>query len=169
MIWPEASKAQNNMAAVSAEGSTVWVLIRRLNSSCKRSIAFDVRIDFHWLFGNRVKVNSLSPASSRLSATARHFSRHLRMNALRLASTSGFEFGIDHVVVIGGDFLVQPVGRMRKEIAMLVHGAALDRHVAPERGQSFSRPGAPSIMTSSGVFRRNCQDFRVKAGFVRPT
>jgi hypothetical protein len=61
-----------------------------LNSSCRRSIAFDVRIDFHWLFGKRVKVNSLSPASSRLSATARHFSRHLRMNALRFASISGF-------------------------------------------------------------------------------
>ena len=57
----------------------------------QRSIAFDVRIDFHWLFGKRVKVNSLSPASSTLSATARHFSRHLRMNALRLASISGFE------------------------------------------------------------------------------
>jgi len=31
---------QNNMAAVSAEGSTVRVLTRRLNSSCSRSIAF---------------------------------------------------------------------------------------------------------------------------------
>ena len=29
----EASSAQNNIAAVSADGSTVWVLIRRLNSS----------------------------------------------------------------------------------------------------------------------------------------
>jgi hypothetical protein len=28
------------MAAVSAEGSTVWVLMRRLNSSCSRSMAF---------------------------------------------------------------------------------------------------------------------------------
>mgnify|MGYP002716203600 CR=1 FL=1 len=28
----------------SAEGSTVWVLIRRLNSSCNRSIAFVVQI-----------------------------------------------------------------------------------------------------------------------------
>jgi hypothetical protein len=28
------------MAAVSADGSTVWVLILRLNSSCSRSIAF---------------------------------------------------------------------------------------------------------------------------------
>src|SRR3954470_11988905 len=42
VIWPEASSAQNSMAAVSAEGRTVWVLIRRLNSSCKRSIAFVV-------------------------------------------------------------------------------------------------------------------------------
>src|SRR3954467_8844610 len=83
VIWPEASRAQNSMAAVSAEGSTVWVLIRRLNSSCKRSTAFVVRADFHWLGGRRVKVNSLSPASSTLSATARHFSRHLRRNAFR--------------------------------------------------------------------------------------
>jgi hypothetical protein len=34
VIWPEASRVQNNMAAISAEDSTVCVLIRRLNSSC---------------------------------------------------------------------------------------------------------------------------------------
>lgn len=43
MIYPEASSAQNSMAAFSAEGSLVRVLIRRLNSSCNRSIAFVVR------------------------------------------------------------------------------------------------------------------------------
>src|SRR5471032_3023120 len=43
LICPEASSAQNNIAAVSADGRTVCVLIRRLNSSCKRSIAFVVR------------------------------------------------------------------------------------------------------------------------------
>src|SRR3954469_4809949 len=88
VIWPEASSAQNSMAAVSAEGRTVWVLIRRLNSSCRRSTAFVVRADFHWLGGRRVKVKSLSPASSRLSATARHLSRHLRRNAFRLVRVS---------------------------------------------------------------------------------
>jgi hypothetical protein len=31
LICPEASSAQNIIAAVSAEGSTVWVLMRRLN------------------------------------------------------------------------------------------------------------------------------------------
>src|SRR3712207_9221225 len=40
VIWPEASRAQNSIAAVSAEGSTVCVFMRRLNSSCSRSIAF---------------------------------------------------------------------------------------------------------------------------------
>ena len=52
-------------------------------------MAFEVRIDLYWLCGKRVKVNSLSPASSRLSATARCFRRHLRMSALRFASISG--------------------------------------------------------------------------------
>ena len=54
VIWPEASSAQNSIAAVSAQGRTVWVLILRLNSSCNRSIAFEVRMDFHWLGGKRV-------------------------------------------------------------------------------------------------------------------
>src|SRR5512143_3073805 len=74
------------MAAVSADGSTVWVLILRLNSSCSRSIALVVRALRHWLGGRRVKVKSRSPASSRLSATARCLSRHLRMKALRRAT-----------------------------------------------------------------------------------
>ncbi len=30
VIWPDANSAQNSIAAVSADGSTVWVLIRRL-------------------------------------------------------------------------------------------------------------------------------------------
>ena len=42
VIYPEAIKAQNSVAAVSAEGSAVCVLMRRLNSSCRRSIAFVV-------------------------------------------------------------------------------------------------------------------------------
>ncbi len=44
---PDASSAQNSMAAVSADGSTVCVLIRRLNSSWSRSMALVVRADFH--------------------------------------------------------------------------------------------------------------------------
>src|SRR6266536_2203787 len=54
----------------------------------RRSIAFVVRALLHWLGGRRVKVNRRSLASSRLSATARCLSRHLRMKALRRASIS---------------------------------------------------------------------------------
>jgi hypothetical protein len=64
LIWPEASNAQNSIAAVSADGSTVCVLIRRLNS-CSRSMALVVRTLRHWLGGKRVKVKSRSPASPR--------------------------------------------------------------------------------------------------------
>jgi hypothetical protein len=56
------SSAQNNMAAVSADGSTVWVLIRRLNSSCRRSIAFVVLALRHRVGGRRVKVKRRSAA-----------------------------------------------------------------------------------------------------------
>src|SRR5205814_6190326 len=131
----EATKAQNSMAAVSADGSTVCVLMRRLNSSCKRSMALVVRADRHWLSGNRVNVNSRSPASSRLSATARHFSRHLRMNDLRRASMSYWRAGVDHVVVLGRDFLMQTVRSVCQQIAMLVHGAALHQRLRPHQAQ----------------------------------
>jgi len=44
-----ASSAQNNMAADSAQRGRVWVLIRRLNSSCRRSMAFEARFDRYGL------------------------------------------------------------------------------------------------------------------------
>src|SRR5438477_10120596 len=52
------------------------------------SISSVVRALFHWLGGSRVKVKSRSPASSRLSATALHLSRHLRKKARRRCSIS---------------------------------------------------------------------------------
>jgi hypothetical protein len=96
LIWPQASSAQNNMAAVSADGSTVWVLILRLNSSYSRLIAFVVRTLSHWLGGRRVKVKSRSPASSKLPATARASHRRWRhgpreRDCRRLGSRAGAE------------------------------------------------------------------------------
>src|ERR1700732_1244129 len=67
------------------------VLTRRLNPAWSRSIALVVRALFHWLHGSRVKVKSRSPASSRLSATALHLSRHLQRNARRRCSISAGE------------------------------------------------------------------------------
>ena len=74
---------QNGMAAFSAEGGTVWVLMRRSDASCRHPMALVVRADLHWLGGRRKKANSRSPAISRLAATAGQRSRHLHRNARR--------------------------------------------------------------------------------------
>src|SRR3982751_6215745 len=105
LIWPEASSAQNNMAAVSAEGSTVCVLIRRLNSSCSRSIAFVVRAP---------------PLARRQSGEAEQalagFLQAVRDGAVLDPpfADEGLAAGldlvgcqrVDHVVVVGGDLVV---------------------------------------------------------------
>ena len=128
------------MAAVSAEGSTVWVLIRRLNSSCSRSIALVVRALLHWLGGRRVKVKRRSPASSRLSATARCLSRHLRTKALRRVFDLLRRRGVDHVGVVGGDLVVQALGRVGQQVPVLVDRAALHRHAVPDGGDRLLQP-----------------------------
>src|SRR5439155_2217892 len=130
------------MAAVSAEGSTVWVLIRRLNSSWSRSIALVVRALFHWLSGSRVNAKSRSPASSRLSATALHLSRPFADESPSPLLDFRSRGGVDHVVVIGRDRLMQPLRRVGEQVAVLVDRAALGRHVAPEPGQRLLQPAA---------------------------
>jgi hypothetical protein len=74
LICPEASSAQNSIAAVSADGSTVCVLIRRLNSSCSRSIALVVLSLHHWLGGSRVNG---APSLGALAAHALDREQHL--------------------------------------------------------------------------------------------
>ncbi len=41
-----------------------------------------------------------------------------------LAHHLGASLGIDHVVIVGGDFLVRHLRRMSEQIAMLMRGAA---------------------------------------------
>ena len=41
--------------------------------------------------------------------------------------------GVDHVVVVGRDLLMQPLRRMRQQVAVLVHGAALHQRVRPHQ------------------------------------
>jgi hypothetical protein len=81
--WPEASEAQDIMAAVSGESKTAGVFIIRFNSSCRLRIAFDVRIDFQRLFGDRLRRIACCPppfsCDGRLAVQA---------NALRFVSIS---------------------------------------------------------------------------------
>jgi hypothetical protein len=48
--------------------------------------------------------------------------------------------GIDHVVVICGDLVMQALGGMREQISMLVNRAALDRHSVPDGGDGLVEP-----------------------------
>jgi hypothetical protein len=54
LIWPEASSAQNNMAAVSADGSTVCVLVRH-----------DSVLPGHWFVANAKEIKSIEVRPSR--------------------------------------------------------------------------------------------------------
>ena len=56
--------------AETASGSTAWVLIRRRNSSCRRSMALVVRATCHCDGSSRVKARLVARPPSRLSATA---------------------------------------------------------------------------------------------------
>jgi hypothetical protein len=40
--------------------------------------------------------------------------------------------GVDHVAIVVGDFIVQPLGRVSKEIAVLVNRATLDQRIGPQ-------------------------------------
>src|SRR6201995_88385 len=128
------------MAAVSAEGSTVCVLIRRLNSSCSRSTALVVRADRHWLSGKRVKVNSRSPASSRLSATRAAFQPPFADERLATRLDLLWCAGVDHIVVVGRDFLMQSLRSMCQKVAVLVHGAALHQCIRPDQAECLLQP-----------------------------
>src|SRR5207302_10039222 len=52
--------------------------------------------------------------------------------------------GVDHVVVVGRDLVVQRGGSVGEQVAMLVDGAALGRHIAPQSSQRLLQP-SPAI------------------------
>ena len=68
---------------------------------------------------------------------------------------------VDHVVVLGGDLLVQALGGVRQQVAMLVHCAALHRHAVPHRGDRGLVE--PSDSTTIGA-----QCSPAEASLVRP-
>ena len=44
---------------------------------------------------------------------------------------------VDHVVIVGGDLLMQALGRVREQIAVLMNSAPLHRHAIPDGGDCF--------------------------------
>src|SRR5438105_10592787 len=142
VIWPEASSAQNNIAAVSADGSTVWVLIRRLNSSWSRSIRGASALPL----AGRQPGEGEEPITGLLEAVGYclAFEPPFAKEGAAALFDLGWRGGVNHVVVVGRDLVVQPRGRVGQQVAMLVDGAALGRHIAPQRGQRLLQP-SPAI------------------------
>src|ERR1700720_3713298 len=139
LIWPEASSAQNNIAAVSADGSTVCVLILRellvqpLDRIGRARAAPLAR---------RQSCEGEQPIAGFLQAVGDGAVLEPPLADEGLAT--GFNLlargGVDHVGVVGGDLLVQALGGVREEIAMLVNRAALDRHAVPDDGDGLVEP-----------------------------
>ena len=128
------------MAAVSALGRTVCVLIRRLNSSCTPSGVCG---------SDRLPLARREARESEQSVAC--FFQAVGDGAAFEPpfSEEGFSFGLDllaglgvnHVVAVGRDLLMQPVRRVSEEITVLVHRAALNRHIGPERRQRLVQAG----------------------------
>ena len=153
-IWPEASSAQSSIGTVSAQGSTVWVLIRRRNSSFSRSMALVVRADFHCDGSSRVKAKQ--PLAGFLEAVGDRlaFEPPFAQECLAAGFDLGRGVGVDHVAVVLGQFLVHVLGSMAQKIAVLVNGAALDRQcLAPERDERGLQPRGTVDDDELGSFR----------------
>jgi hypothetical protein len=58
---------------------------------------------------------------------------------------------VDHILVIGGKFVMQSIGSMSEKVAMLMYRAALNRDVGPQCGKGFLEAGRA---VDDGEFRR---------------
>src|SRR5205807_9690572 len=48
--------------------------------------------------------------------------------------------GVDHVSVVGGDLVVQTLGRMGEQVPVLMNRASLHRHAAPNSRNRLVQP-----------------------------
>ena len=140
LIWPEASSAQNNIAAVSADGRTVCVLILPLELLVQ---SFD-RIGGAYAapLARRQAGEGEEPVAGFLQAVGD--GAVLEPPFADEGFAAGFDllasFRVDHVVVIGGDLLMQALGGVREQISVLVNGAPLHRHAIPNGGNRAFEP-----------------------------
>src|SRR5437762_5486704 len=107
------------MVAVSAEGSTVYVLIRRLNSSCSRSIAFVVSRASplaRW----QLRKTEQSIAGFLQAVGDRAVLEPPLANERLAARCDLFQRGrIDHVGIVGADFIMQTLGACASRLRCL--------------------------------------------------
>jgi hypothetical protein len=113
------------MAAVSADGSTVCVLILRLISSCRRSTALVVRaspLARRYAGAGEEPLTGLQAVGDGAMLEPPFADEGLAARLDLLARGR-----VDHVVVVGRDLLVQALGRVRQQVAVLVHVGVVEK------------------------------------------
>ena len=127
------------MAAVSALGRTVCVLI------CRSIPCASVR--WYWLFlsisiGFREAREGEEFISRFFQAIGDGvtFEPPFADEDLSLRLNLLLRLGVNHVVVVSRDFLVQPIWRVAEKVAALVHGAALTGTSDQSAASALSRP-----------------------------
>jgi hypothetical protein len=101
------------IGTVSAQGSTGWVLIRRRNASCRRTMTLVLRVDIHCDGSRPAKVKRRSPGL--FQTVGSHFALEapLAQDGLPLLFEIRGRFGKNHVAIIVPQFLVHVLRRMR--------------------------------------------------------
>ncbi len=70
---------------------------------------------------------------------------------------------IDHVGIVGADFLMQALGRVRNQIAVLMNRAPLHLHAIPNGGDCFLQSRRASTMRNAGCRRpRSIRSWRTE-------
>ena len=155
MIWPEAIKpssrhsivlrmtepltpsAQNSMAAVSDEGSTVWVLLRRFELLIEA--LGGVAGPGAFPLARRQAREGEQPVAGLLQAGGHGSVAQPPLAEEGLAARHDLcrGLGVDHVAIVGRDLVAQLFRGMRQEVAMLVDRATLV--AAQRRAFPFAR------------------------------
>src|SRR5258708_25309427 len=112
MICPDASSAQNSMAAVLADGSTVCVLMRRLNSSCNRSMALVVLTLFHLAWRQRGESEKAIAGLLQAVGNGAVAQPPLAQEGFTALLNLLRRIRVDHICVVGRDLVMQPLGRV---------------------------------------------------------
>ena len=110
LIWPEARSAQNSIAAVSADGSTVWALIGRLNLLVQPLDR--VGGPRRCATGSMAGSESKEAVASFLQGDGAMTQPPLPDEGLAAGRDLLGRGRVDHVVVIGADLVVQALGRV---------------------------------------------------------
>src|SRR6202171_5031985 len=140
LICPEASSAQNNIAAVSAGGRnslgfvpSLKFFVQTFDCICG---AYTAPLARRQASEGEQAFSSLFQAVGDSVVLEPPFANEGLAADLYLLGCRR----VDHVVVIRGDLVMQALGCMREKVSVLMNRTALDRHSVPDGGNGLVEP-----------------------------